>query len=355
MPAEMAAWFQPPQDFNLAPARSRSPLLFYDGSPVKTAADWPRRREEILQRWQEIMGPWPELLEKPDGLVVEATDRENVIQKKLQLQISPNQTVEAFLLVPKTPGRHPAVFVPCYDVPGTLGLGKASLRDIAWQLSKRGFVTLTLGPPGGNPRTPDTAGAHCQPLSYLAYIGSNCANWLATLPEVDPQRIGIYGHAYGGKWAMFASCLGDRFACAVWSDPGIVFDERKPGPDYWNPWYLGFETTPPRVPQRRGEEEGRTRSGAYKVLIDNHLDLTELHALMAPRPFLVSAGSERRPGWAASSADTEASWSALEQTVAVNRLLGYDQRVAMTNRPGHEPTAQSNEQVYQFLSYFLKP
>ena len=27
------------------------------------------------------------------------------------------------------------------------------------------------------------------------------------LPEVDPKRIGVMGHSYGGKWAMFASCL----------------------------------------------------------------------------------------------------------------------------------------------------
>lgn len=26
---------------------------------------------------------------------------------------------------------------------------------------------------------------------------------------------------------MFASCLYDKFACAAWSDPGIVFDETK--------------------------------------------------------------------------------------------------------------------------------
>ena len=25
--------------------------------------------------------------------------------------------------------------------------------------------------------------------------------------EVDPERIGIIGLSYGGKWAMFASCL----------------------------------------------------------------------------------------------------------------------------------------------------
>ena len=56
------------------------------------------------------------------------------------------------------------------------------------------------------------------------------------------------GHSFGGKWSLFASCLYDKFACAAWSDAGIVFDERDrrketPGGsvNYWDRWYLGFE------------------------------------------------------------------------------------------------------------------
>ena len=41
--------------------------------------------------------------------------------------------------------------------------------------------------------------------------------------------------------------------------------------------------------------------------------------------------------------------------VAVNQLLGHEDRVAMTNRPGHSPTEESNEQVYRFLEHVLKP
>jgi hypothetical protein len=35
-------------------------------------------------------------------------------------------------------------------------------------------------------------------------------------------------------------------------------------------------------------------------------------------------------------------------------LLGYENRVAMTNRPLHSPNPESNEQVYLFFEYFLK-
>jgi hypothetical protein len=41
--------------------------------------------------------------------------------------------------------------------------------------------------------------------------------------------------------------------------------------------------------------------------------------------------------------------------VAVNQFLGHTSRVAMTNRKGHAPTAESNEQMYLFFELFLKP
>jgi hypothetical protein len=38
----------------------------------------------------------------------------------------------------------------------------------------------------------------------------------------------------------------------------------------------------------------------------------------------------------------------------VNRLLGFENRVAMTNRKEHSPDQESNEQLYLFFEYFLK-
>jgi hypothetical protein len=87
------------------------------------------------------------------------------------------------------------------------------------------------------------------------------------------------------------------------------------------------------------------RTGAYNRLVESGHDLHELHAMMAPRPFLVSGGSEDPPG----------RWKALNHAIAVNRLLGKEHRVAMTNRPGHAPTAESNEKLYLFLEHVLKP
>ena len=84
-----------------------------------------------------------------------------------------------------------------------------------------------------------------QPLSVLAYAAANAWEVLARVESVDSTRIGIMGHSYGAKWAMFASCLYEKFACTAWSDPGIVFDETKDNYiNYWEPWYLGYYPPP---------------------------------------------------------------------------------------------------------------
>ncbi|HEX8911058.1 MAG TPA: hypothetical protein VF796_01775 [Humisphaera sp.] len=344
--------FVVPEQYAGQLGKYRSPLLFDDGTPVRTAAEWPRRRQEILAHWTKEMGAWPPLLSEPKLEVVSTEKREDFTQHKVRVQVAAKQSVDGYLLVPPIPPgeRRPAVLVVFYDPETSTGqaidpktkLPKKNLRDFAYQLTKRGFVTLSIGSPGGDARKPDTAGHVLQPLSYLAYVAANCHTALARRPEVDPAKIGVTGHSYGGKWAMFASCLYDKFAAAAWSDGGVVWDEPRSNVNYWEPWYLGLD---PAVPNRKPGlvTEQNPRTGAYKRLFESGHDLHELHALMAPRPFLVSGGSEDGPG----------RWVPLNHAVAVNKLLGHAGRVGMTNRPKHDPTEESNEAMYRFFEQAL--
>jgi hypothetical protein len=368
-PAELAEFFQPPEKYRSDLGQFRSPLLFADGKRVQTVADWQRRRAEILTTWHKIMGPWPPLIEKPRVETVKTTRRENITQHQLRLGIAlGEEMVDAFLLVPEGKGPFPAVLVVYYDAQTGVGLG-AKERDYGWHLARRGFVTLSIGKPNSTVNLEDSSKVRggpylgpvgkpvrVQPLSALAYAAANAHTVLAQRPDVLPDRIGIVGHSFGGKWAQMASCLYDRFACAVWSDPGIVFDERdrrkeNPGGsvNYWDVWYLGFDLGAVADPAKAGgfrklPSEGQARTGSYKALVEGGHDLVELHALMAPRPFLVSGGT----------ADLPERWPALNHAIAVNKLLGCANRVAMTNRPTHGPTPEANAQVYRFFEWWLK-
>jgi dienelactone hydrolase len=348
--ASIAPFFSPPPEFRDDFGAFRPVLRFEDGQPVRTAADWQKRRRELLDRWSALLGPWPPLIEKPRSQEQWRDTTEGFVRRRVELEIAPGRKTAAYLLTPEGPGPFPAVVDVFYYPEDGAGI-KADRRrqnDFGYQLVKRGFAALCLGQ---NPTAPQPLAdlyypawdrADLQPLSYLAYVAANAHAFLAQRPEVDPQRIGVVGHSYGGKWALFAGALSERFAAVCVSDPGIVFDETRPNVNYWEPWYLGY--APGTVFRPRGVLTGaHGRVGAYATMVEKGFDLHELHALIAPRPFFVAGGSE----------DPPARWKALNHAVAVNRLLGYEHRVGMSQRPAHTITPEANEQICLFFEHFL--
>ena len=343
----IALYFMPPREWRGKLGDFQSPLVFKDGAKVKTPADWARRRLELRVDWMKLLGQWPKLITEPKVVVLETKRRENFRQLKVRFKWTPVESTTGYLLIPDGRGNRPAVVTVFYE-PGTaIGLGKNPHRDFALQLARRGFVALSLGTTettnNGTYATyfPSIKNASVQPLSMLGCAAANAWHVLAQRPEVDAKRIGIVGHSYGGKWAMFGSCLFDKFVCAAWSDPGIVFDTR-PSVNYWEPWYLGYHPKPWR--KRGVPTAANPARGLYPKLLAAKRDLHELHALMAPRPFLVSGGSEDGPH----------RWEGLNHGIAVNDLLGVKNRVAMINRPDHSPNEKSNAVIYSFFERFLK-
>ena len=347
-------YYTPPPEFAGQLGTYRSPLKFANGDVVKSPEDWKRRRQQLLELWQKRLGAWPPLVEKPTVKRIETVQRDGFVQHHVHVQISPEgQAADGYLLIPEGQGPFPAVFVPFYEPLTSIGRGEKGkgTHDYGLQLVKRGFVTLSIGTPGSLEKVGvDTRQLlveaaqekRRQPLTLLAYAAANCHTALAQMPEVDPARIGVIGLSYGGKWSMFSSCLYDKFACAVWSDPGVVFDEQNRNVNYWEPWYLGYDPQTQRKPGVPSDANPRT--GLYKELVDAGEDLVDLHALMAPRPVLISGGTE----------DPPRNWKALNHLVAVNSLLGHEKRVVMTARASHVPTPAALEIELEFLEFWLK-
>jgi hypothetical protein len=343
--------FAPPAEFKDDLGTLRQVLQFEDGRRVRTPADWQERRRELLRKWHDLLGPWPPLLEKPSSQEQWRDTTEGFVRRRIELEVAPGRKTAVYLLAPEGKGPFPAVLDVFYYPEDGAGI-KADRRqqnDFGYQLVKRGFVALCLGQNPTAPRPeadlyyPTWDKAQLQPLSYLAYVAANAHTWLAQRPEVDPKRIGVVGHSYGGKWSLFAGALSEKFAAVCLSDPGIVFDESRPNVNYWEPWYLGY--VPGSDFRPRGVlTEKDPRVGPYKTMIEKGYDLHELHALIAPRPFFVSGGSE----------DPPERWKALNHTVAVNRLLGYEHRVGLSSRPAHTITPEANDQICLFFEYFLR-
>ncbi|MFO7825443.1 MAG: GDSL-type esterase/lipase family protein [Cyclobacterium sp.] len=345
---ELAPYFSLPYEYEDVEGDFSDPFVFEDGTVVSDLADWRERRKEILKKWHMLMGEWPELITAPTFEVLHTVEEEGFVQKKVRFEWVPGQMTEGYLLVPYGAKNKPAVVTVYYEPETAIGKGLPD-RDFALQLAKRGFVTLSLGTTQTTENEtyslyyPHIDSATVQPLSMLAYAAANAWQLLAGLPEVNADKIGITGHSYGGKWAMFASCLFEKYAAAAWSDPGIVFEKDKPNINYWEPWYLGYH--PPPWRERGLPTEKNPAMGLYPELLEKKMDLHELHVLMAPRPFLVSGGAE----------DPQDRWVPLNYSLRANELFGVKNRVGMSNRETHAPNPESNEIIYSFFEYYLSP
>ena len=347
LPIVLSPFFVVPPEFSEEFGAYRP--VFLERDPLQEnssfSSEWAVRRAKLLDEWTNRLGTWPPLLTKPDYQILETIYRGKIIQHKVRFRWTPNEWTTGYLLIPPDESPRPAVLSVYYDPETAIGRGEAH-RDFAIQLAERGFVTLSIGTTEATAAQtyslyyPDIDHAQIQPLSMLAYAAANAWFLLADRPEVDRSRIGIIGHSFGGKWAMFAGCLFDKFAAVAVSDPGIMFGTDS-NINYWEPWYLGWSPRPWR-PRGVITADNPAR-GLYPQLLAEGRDLHELHALLAPRPFLVSGGE----------VDPPHRWIALNHLIRLNSLLGYEQRVGMSNRPDHTPNKESNAVIYAFFEHFL--
>src|SRR5438105_4358964 len=95
--AKIAPSFTEPEEFLGKMGAYRSSLLFDDGSEVKTATDWGRRREEILKKWHGLMGAWPQVIEHPKISVIESSDQGDHVRHKVKVQVAAYQWLDGYL------------------------------------------------------------------------------------------------------------------------------------------------------------------------------------------------------------------------------------------------------------------
>ncbi len=105
----------------VAPYTLEDPLAFFDGSPVKTAADWQARRREILAIFErEMYGKRPPL---PDAVVTDLVDEKlieggTVIRRQYEMRFRPDRSgpvVRWIVFIPaKAVGRIPVILALNY-------------------------------------------------------------------------------------------------------------------------------------------------------------------------------------------------------------------------------------------------
>src|ERR1700754_4153286 len=94
LPPSVEAFSNPPAEYADKLGSYKPLLQKADGTPIKTPDEWQQKRKEIKQYWQELMGPWPKLLEDPKVEILEEEKRGDILQQHLRLEIAPGRFTE---------------------------------------------------------------------------------------------------------------------------------------------------------------------------------------------------------------------------------------------------------------------
>jgi hypothetical protein len=329
----------------------RQRLLEYrakDGAvkPVKTVADWQKRRATILAGMQEIMGPLPGTEKRcPLDVKVEEADVDCglYVRRLISYASEPNSRVPAYLLIPKAAlsgqGKWPAALClhPTDNVVGhkvVVGLGSKANRDYARELAERGYVTLSPAYPLLANYQPDWRALGYQSGSMKA-IWDNIrgADLLDSLPYVKKGSYGVMGHSLGGHNSVYTALFDDRLKVVV-SSCGL--DSYL---DYMNGNIKGW--TSDRYMPKLLNYTNR--------LADIPFDFHEMIGALAPRPCFINAPLN----------DSNFKWKSVDAIVqaagAVYQLHGKPGNLTVQHPDcPHDFPPEMREIAYQLFDRHLK-
>jgi dienelactone hydrolase len=310
--------------------------------PVKTTADWAKRQAHILEGMQEIMGRLPSDKEKVplDVQYGEEVKTPKYTRKKLTFAAEKDDRVPAWLLVPHgLKGKAPAVLCLHQTVAigkdEPAGLGKNPDLAYAHHLAERGYVTLAPDYPSFGEYKFDVSKSRF-PSGSMKAIWNNirAVDLLASLPEVDAERIGVIGHSLGGHNGMFTAAFDTRLKAIV-SNCGFTSF-----PKYYGGNLKGWTSARymPRVAAVHNNKPDRLP-----------FDFPEVVASFAPRAFLASSPLH----------DDNFEVSGVRDCIAIAEpvygLFGVKDRL-QANYPNckHEFPEKVRAVAYDFLDRWLK-
>jgi dienelactone hydrolase len=250
--------------------------------PVRNKADWAKRRAHILAAMQEVMGKLPADKHKVplDVKVTAVVKTKDYVRKKLTFAPEKGDRVPAYLLIPNVrKGKLPAVLCLHQTVAvgkdEPAGLGKNPNLAYAHHLAGRGYVTLAPDYPSFGEYKYDFARSKFASGSLKAVWNNlRAVDLLASLPEVDPRRIGCTGHSLGGHNAMFTAAFDTRLKAIV-SNCGFTS-----APKYYGGNLKGW-TSARYMPRIATVYDSNPKKLPF--------DFPEVVAALAPRAFLASA------------------------------------------------------------------
>jgi cephalosporin-C deacetylase-like acetyl esterase len=282
---------------------------------LKTPADVEQRQKQLHHKFLQALGDFPD--QTPlNATVTGKEQRDGYRIEKVIYESRPNHHVTAILYLPEGKPPFPGVLVPC----GHSANGKAAetYQRISILLAKNGLAALCYDPIGQGERSqllaasgkPAIAGSTSEhtmvgvgallvgrnTASYRIWDGIRSLDYLASRPEIDPQRLGCTGNSGGGTLTAYLMALEPRIVAAA---PSC----------YLTSLERLFETIGPQ-----DAEQNITGQVAFGI---EHADYVTLRA---PRPTLICVGTR-------DYFDIHGAWTSFREAKGIYGILGHGERV----------------------------
>jgi cephalosporin-C deacetylase-like acetyl esterase len=288
---------------------------------IQSAADFSSWQNANRQKFLGLIGGWPAERTPLNARVVGELAREGYVVRKVIFESLPEFYVTANLYVP-TEGQppFPAVLGPVGHSQN--GKAYAVYQHLFIGLAKRGYVVLTWDPQGQGERLQywdflkggrrfefnQHAMAGIQQYlqgqnlaRYFIWDGIRALDYLVSLPEVDPARIGVTGSSGGGTLTTYISMLDPRVKAA-----SIV---------------TFITSLPHKIANRINDAESDPEQDVQGLLAAG-IDHPEMVGMIAPRPVLIGAAMR-------DFFPIEGTRQTFKELRALYEKLGFPQRLKM--------------------------
>ena len=309
---------------------------------IHTVSDAERRKQSVRETLLSVIGGLPNYTGPLNPRTTGRIQSENYAIEKVIFESLPGFYVTANLYRPSQPGRYPGVLLQA----GHTQEGKPEGQRLAANLALKGFVVLAFDPIGQGEREQTYARQVDEPLAgwsvpehiqaggqniligeslarYFIWDAKRALDYLASLPEVDPARLGAVGCSGGGALTTLIGALDPRLkavcpACFI-NSYRLLFTG--PDPD--------SEMSPPK-------------------LLASGLDMADYIELSAPRPWLIlaTAGDYFTPAGARLVYQEARRWFG---------LYGAEDKLDFFIGPGpHGTPLETREAIYKWMIRWLK-
>lgn len=272
-----------------------------------TKNNWPDERARVVKGALQVLGLFPREKVQLDPQILSEEDCGTYLRRKISIQVQARDRMPAYLLIPKNRTTKVPAIICFYGT--TSGAGKETTVGLSGQapgtlpsrnnsfaidMVEAGFVAFAADylrdgeriKPGRRPY--DTTDFY-EEFPEWSIHGKDiwdtqrAVDFLQTLDAIDPERIGMIGHSYGGHSTIFTTAFEPRIKVAVANGPVSDF------------LHHGMHWAVPK-----GGGNSQSLPGIRPYVMDHTLPIPvtfyEFTALIAPRPLLVGqAVGERRP------------------------------------------------------------